>query len=256
MINSYVSVPRVADAVVSELEKIIIDGILKPGQQLPPERLLAEQFGVSRPSVREALKQLAARGLIRTRHGGGNFVTGQLESSLVAPWQDMLHNHPGLQADMLETRRMLEGEVAALAAERATEPDRRRLATLFEELEAAYGSGELTAQSKADAAFHSAVADAAHNALLVHLTDGLLAILRPHVHENIGRLLSLAKVSEALLEQHRAIWQAIERRDGVAARAAAVAHIDFITASLALQHQDAQRLDRSERRMQLSGDDR
>ena len=113
-------VPRISDAVASSLERRILEGSLKPGDRLPPERELAVELGVSRPSLREAIQKLASKGMVQSRQGGGTYVTDRLESSFFDPWQDMMGAHPNLREDMLEFRRMLEGQAAEWAAERAT----------------------------------------------------------------------------------------------------------------------------------------
>src|SRR5690554_293231 len=85
---------RLADTIVEQLETMILEGALKPGQRLPPERVLAEQFGVSRPSLREAVQRLAAKGLLTSRQGGGNFVTEHLGASFSDPLIRLLENRP------------------------------------------------------------------------------------------------------------------------------------------------------------------
>ncbi len=244
-----INVPRLADAIVLELEASILDGVYKPGDRLPPERKLAEAFGVSRPSVREAIKQLAARGLVESRQGGGTYVTDRLERSFSGPWEALLMGHTDLRDDVLEFRRMLEGEVAALAAVRATEADRERLASRLAELEETYVTGDLALQSKADVAFHGALADAAHNALLAHLTSSLLGMLHSNIHDNIANLFNVAPVASDLLAQHRAIWQAIDLRDPARARAAAETHLDFVANTLTALRAEARRQERASRRL-------
>ena len=122
-----VQVPRISDAVAASLERRILEGSLKSGDRLPPERELATDFGVSRPSLREAIQKLALKGMVQSRQGGGTYVTNALEATFFDPWQDMMGSHPNLREDMLEFRRMIEGQAAEWAAERATEADLTRL---------------------------------------------------------------------------------------------------------------------------------
>lgn len=118
---------RLADTIVEQLETMILEGTLQPGQRLPPERVLAEQFGVSRPSLREAIQKLAAKGLLHSRQGGGNFVTETLGASFSDPLIKLLETHPEAHRDLLEFRRTLEADCAFYAAQRATEVDRQYL---------------------------------------------------------------------------------------------------------------------------------
>ena len=131
-----VQVPRISDAVASTLERRILEGSLKPGDRLPPERELALEFGVSRPSLREAIQKLASKGMVQSRQGGGTYVTAVLEASFFDPWQEMMGSYPNLREDMLEFRRMIEGQAAEWAAERATDADLQRLDQAFQVLQA------------------------------------------------------------------------------------------------------------------------
>jgi GntR family transcriptional repressor for pyruvate dehydrogenase complex len=94
MPQNKVQVPRISDAVASSLERRILEGSLKPGDRLPPERELAIELGVSRPSLREAIQKLASKGMVQSRQGGGTYVTDRLESSFFDPWQDMMGRTP------------------------------------------------------------------------------------------------------------------------------------------------------------------
>src|SRR5690554_3134897 len=115
---------RLADTIVEQLETMILEGTLQPGQRLPPERVLAEPFGVSRPSLREAIQRLATKGLLISRQGGGNYVTETLGASFSDPLIKLLESHPEAHRDLLEFRRTLEADCAVYAAKRATEMDR------------------------------------------------------------------------------------------------------------------------------------
>ena len=94
-------VPRISDTIAATLEQRILEGSLKAGDRLPPERELAVELGVSRPSLREAIQKLASKGMLQSRQGGGTYVTAVLESSFSDPWQDMMGKHPNLREDML-----------------------------------------------------------------------------------------------------------------------------------------------------------
>ena len=149
-----VQVPRISDAVAASLEKRILEGSLKPGDRLPPERELATELGVSRPSLREAIQKLASKGMLQSRQGGGTYVTDRLESTFSDPWQAMMGSHPNLREDLLEFRRMLEGQAAEWAAERATEADLQRLEQAFAAMSEAFASDDLEKRSTSDIAFH------------------------------------------------------------------------------------------------------
>ncbi|MCK7515241.1 MAG: GntR family transcriptional regulator [Desulfobacterales bacterium] len=123
---------RLSDDIVERIETLILEGTPKPGEKLPAERALAEEFGVSRPSLREALQKLAVRGLLVSRQGGGTFISAEIGSSFRDPLLALLENNPEAQRDLLEFRHTLEGSCAYYAALRATEPDRERLTAAFD----------------------------------------------------------------------------------------------------------------------------
>ncbi len=245
-----VNVPKLSDAIVAQLESRILDGILKPGDRLPPERALAEEFGVSRPSLREAIQRLVSRGLLVSRQGGGTYVTDRLETAFSDPWEHLIDRHGELHGDLLEFRRVLEGTVASYAATRATDADLQRLAKCVEELETAYAGGDLVSQAQADVNFHVAVGEASHNVLFAHLTGSLLSMLHRHVKDNIANLFAVGEVSEVLLAQHLAIWEAIRTGNPEAARRASEEHLDFVATTLTTLERQLERRERALRRLE------
>lgn len=223
---------RIADAIARDLESRILEGSLRPGDRLPPERDLAAQLGVSRPPLREAIQKLVSKGLVVTRHGVGTIVTDRLEATFVDSWQEMLKAHPGLQSDMLEFRHILEGHAAFLAAERATDADIERLDTLFEALESTYESDDLKTNIDHDVAFHQAIAETTHNAMIGHLTASLLRVIHGHVSGNLVHLHARPQQWKKVRDQHRAIWESIRAHDAEAASRAARTHIEFVRTSM------------------------
>ena len=97
-------VPRISDVVAASLERRILEGSLKPGDRLPPERELAVELGVSRPSLREAIQKLVSKGMVQSRQGGGTFVTDRLESTFFDPWHEMMGTHPTLRCPLYTSR--------------------------------------------------------------------------------------------------------------------------------------------------------
>ncbi|NHC05744.1 GntR family transcriptional regulator [Azonexus fungiphilus] len=244
-----VQVPRISDAVASTLERRILEGSLKPGDRLPAERELAIELGVSRPSLREAIQKLASKGMLQSRQGGGTFVTAALEKSFFDPWQDMMGSYPNLREDMLEFRRMLEGQAAEWAAERATDADLQRLEQAYTALQASFGNDDTEKRSAADIAFHQAIGDASHNVLIGHLSAALLRLMHDNIRLNLGELKSVPAAGKLLMSQHAAIHAAIAERKPQAARAAAETHIDFVRETLAQTLRSVARRETAERRL-------
>jgi len=230
--NAKMTAPRLADVVAREIEQRVLEGRLKPGDRLPSERDLSVQLGVSRASLREAIHKLAARGLLESRQGGGTFVTDRLDASFGNPWEEILRDHPAVHEDMLEFRYMLEGRAAECAARRATVADRERVRQCLAQLEAAFAGDDLDAQVDTDLAFHQAIAEASHNVIVGHLTASLLRLMRDNLRRNLSELMQVPAAKEQLLDQHRAVWHAIEQGEAEQALEAAADHIGYVRQNL------------------------
>lgn len=242
---------RLADDIVAQLEAMILEGTFRIGERLPAERALAEQFGVSRPSLREAIQKLVAKGLLVSRHGGGTFVAETLGSTFSDPLLQLLENNEEAQRDLLEFRHTLEGSCAYYAALRATELDRQRLREAFEALQACYDrdSASRAEEGAADANFHLAIAEASHNAVLLHTMRGLFDLLKRNVVTNIGGMYALRdETRQMLMEQHRELYETIMARQAEKARQVIHRHIDYVQEVLAEGREEAQRLARAQRR--------
>jgi len=243
---------RLSDDIVEQLETMILEGTLQPGQRLPAERALAERFGVSRPSVREAVQKLAARGLLISRQGGGNYVSESLGSSFSDPLMGLLESRPEAQRDLLEFRHTLESDCAFYAARRATELDRQQLQAAFDELQACYareGKASRAEEGAADARFHLAIAQASHNLVLLHTIRGLFDLLKRSVVTNIGGMYALrSETRHTLVAQHQALFDAIMDRRAEDARRIAGEHIKFVQDVLDEREEEIRRLARAQRR--------
>ncbi|GLX13406.1 MULTISPECIES: GntR family transcriptional regulator [Pseudomonadaceae] len=246
---------RLSDDIVERLEAMILEGTLKAGERLPAERVLAEQFGVSRPSLREAIQKLATKGLLSSRQGGGTYVCENLGSTFSDPLMHLLESSADAQRDLLEFRHTLEGSCAYYAALRATDVDRRRLTEAFERLQDCYGrAGEVTRAEEgvADANFHLAIAEASHNAVLLHTIRGLFDLLKRNVVTNIGGMYALRGETRGMLNaQHRALYEAIMQGRAEDARALSNQHIDYVQEVLADVVQQEAREQRAQRRQGL-----
>lgn len=250
---------RLADTIVEQLETMILEGTLQPGQRLPPERVLAEQFGVSRPSLREAIQRLATKGLLISRQGGGNYVTETLGASFSDPLIKLLESHPEAHRDLLEFRRTLEADCAFYAAKRATEMDRDYLTQAWQALDACYrdGSGSnLEAEGAADARFHMAIAEASHNVVLMHTMRNLFSMLKNNIVTNIGGMYSReAKTRQGLIDQHSELYRAIIEGRADDARAIAGHHIEFVQQTISEHSENQRRRERSLRRERHNADE-
>ncbi|WP_150306150.1 FCD domain-containing protein [Pseudomonas saliphila] len=250
-----IKVRRLSDDIVAKLEGMILEGTLRAGERLPAERVLAEQFGVSRPSLREAIQKLAAKGLLVSRQGGGNYIAESLGSTFSDPLLPLLEDNPEAQRDLLEFRHTLEGACAYYAAQRATEPDRQRLTEAFEALQACYtgaGKASRAEEGAADARFHLAIAEASHNAVLLHTIRGLFDLLKRNVVTNIGGMYAQrTETRDMLMKQHNELYRAIMAGKPDAARELSDQHIHYVQEVLADVLDESQRVARAERRQKF-----
>ncbi|MEO0669760.1 MAG: FadR/GntR family transcriptional regulator [Pseudomonadota bacterium] len=219
----------VADLVVRQIEDMIVQGILAEGARLPSERDLAARLDISRPKVRDALKALEEMGLLTIRHGEGTFVAQLTGQAMQPALIDLYARHGRAFQDYLEYRRAQEGFAAALAATRATPTDRTVIARHLEALEQAEDDPD--ASREADVLFHSAIVQASHNTMLIHMMASIYDLTRRGVFYNRRYLRTLDGTGARLLQQHRDIAAAVLGGDPEAARTAAEAHLDFVELS-------------------------
>ena len=223
------------EAVMRRLEMAMLDGSFPANARLPSERALAEQYEVSRNTVREAISRLAARSLVRSRPGAGVFVSDQLRTGIASPWGQLIADHPAVREDILEFRRVLEGATAYFAALRGNEKDIQRIRGLMDELERARSTDDKVTESRADAKLHDAIALASHNSMFLHLHSSIMSMLREHITLNGTGLRELeASASTQLLLQHRNLCDAICEHRPEEARTAMQAHIDYVRSRMAL----------------------
>ena len=218
---------RLYEQIVDQVEERILSGELNPGDKLPPERELARQFGVSRTAVREAIKALSLKGLIAVYPGRGTFVIDST-SMAVRHSIDLLikvGRKDGLTA-LVEVREILEPEIAALAANRATE---EQIATMQETVIAMdKAMQDPNTFIEADLDFHLALAQATNNALIPALIDSLVDLLREHRM----RAASVEGGLERGQPFHKLIIDAIRRKDEDTARETMRAHLKQVREEL------------------------
>ena len=234
--TEYLSIPRViraADAIMDQVERLILEGKVRPGQKLSSERSLAEEFDVSRPTVREAIQKLEARGLVQRRHGGGTFVAEHVGSTFVDPMITMIQRSSDGTFDILELRFAIESVAAWLAADRATERARGNIQRRYHELQVAARSHDLDREAKADAEFHLAVAEASQNGVILHVMRSTFVLLEESIVRNLAELNLDRMKKQDLAIRREAIYRAIViDRDPVGARNAVRQHMLTVSESL------------------------
>lgn len=212
-------------AVVRRLQESIESGVYPVGGRLPSERELSEELGVSRPVVREAIIVLESRGLVQTRHGAGVFIQSQVPSAAITT----VDGDAG-PFEVIEARRLLEGEIAALAAALITERQITELQRLIDRI----GDTRLdeAAREKADRAFHIALARVTENDVLAGIVETLWDVrYQSALCEYFFRRARESGI-EPPVDEHQTVLDALKARDGEAARLAMREHLARVTENL------------------------
>jgi GntR family transcriptional repressor for pyruvate dehydrogenase complex len=211
---------RLYEQIVEQIEQSVRDGQLKPGDQLPAERELALQFGVSRTAVREAVKTLAEKGLVEAYSGRGTFITGNRQRGMRQSLDRLVDtSNPESSGYLVEVREIIEPEFSALAATRI---DEQHLALMREAIAVMDRSmDDPDAYIEADLDFHLALAEAVANPIILALLDSIVAVLR----EQRSSIFGVEGGAERGQFHHKRILDAIERRDPVMAREAMRSHL-------------------------------
>jgi GntR family transcriptional repressor for pyruvate dehydrogenase complex len=217
-----------SEKIIAQISDALVAGELKPGDRLPPERELAEQFGVSRTVIRDAVKTLAGRGILHVKHGAGIFVTTSEENAIgrLGALSDILPLQGVSLRDLFEIRKVLEAEGAEWAARRRNDHHLKRLRGILED---AYRNSEnLEVLSERDAQFHVAIAEASQNLVLVRVMLTLLDLLAQSRRESLS-IPGRAKLS---LKDHERIVGEIEAQRHEGARETMLEHLTSVESAV------------------------
>ncbi len=213
-----------AAQVATLISSQIFEGQLTPGRRLPPERELAAQFQVSRPTVREAVHVLEALGLLEIRQGDGTYVSRKPSALSPHILRHMLEKDDLLLLDMVELRKEFEVRNAELAAQHATEEEIRRLAEILDQIHGDVRAGR--DDSERDIDFHLAVAEASHNRMRFFITTSMLVAHADTLRAaRLRQIEGNARVLQDFLAEHRAVYLGIAARKPGQARRAMLRHL-------------------------------
>ncbi|WP_127484331.1 FadR/GntR family transcriptional regulator [Paenibacillus ehimensis] len=212
---------RVYEDVIEQIENIILEGNLAPGDVLPTERELAQAFGISRGTLREAFRILEREGLIETRPGGGRFLSKNLAKA--EDTKRILENiERATIIELLEAREIFETGIVELAAVRATEQDIAEIESALER----WGTIDSDSDDPVnpDQAFHLSIAKATHNVVLVNLIDLHMDLLQ----KTLTKTVDIPGRKSEVYKEHDAILQAIKEKDPAKAKAALLHHLQQV----------------------------
>jgi GntR family transcriptional repressor for pyruvate dehydrogenase complex len=240
---------KLSDVITERLESMIVDGTLTAGEKLLPERELAGKFNVSRPSLREAIQNLHAKGLIERKQGGGTFVSQHLNRRLSDPILALISKRPETQFDLLEFRHSLEGMAAFYAALRGQKEDHDALQEALEALQDTANKNDPDAEAAALGHFYFTMAKASQNKVLVQVMQAMRLMLEDNVKQNLEMLRSGADVEAELFEQRSDIVNAIRSGNPESARDASHHHLSFVEKTLLEINKNDAKVQRSLRRI-------
>jgi len=213
----------ITDDAIDAIKQMIVDGTLRPGDRLPREADLAERLGLSRSSLREAVRALSAMNVLTVRQGDGTYVTGLEPDLLLESMAFLVDLHRDTSVvHLLQIRRLLEPAAAAIAATAMSEEEVARLQSLLDSLPEQPDLDQLV---EADVAFHGAIAASTGNPILCSLLDTISTRSQRARH---WRGLTEAGAIGRTVTEHRRILAAIAARDADAARAWATVHIEGV----------------------------
>ncbi len=221
---------KIYEEIVEQVKQLIAEGVLAPGDKLVSEKELAEKLQVGRSAVREAFRALEALGILEVKPGEGAFIRRVEPQAFTEMLALALLMDKNTTKELMELRRILEVESAGLASLRHTPEDLARMEEALAEMEADIRAGNLG--EKADWKFHYAVAVATHNSLVVELMNTIAGTMQKVLRKARMELYRTPGTPQRLLNEHRAIYQAIrEGRDGDARRAM-FEHLDKVEKGL------------------------
>jgi DNA-binding FadR family transcriptional regulator len=217
---------RAFEQILHQVEQRIIDGTLQAGDRLPAERELASLFGVSRTSVREALRVLEMFGVLVAKRGSGPDAGSIVSDGARTGLQSALRMHIGLfripTGDVVDVRSTLEAEAARLAADRFDPEDLDRLRQIIAAMREADTEFQF---NELDTEFHVQLASVSHNALLPVLMEAIRGAIQHEMVKSFARLRDGKPVRDRLIAEHEGIVKTIERGDGDAAAQAIMDHV-------------------------------
>ena len=226
-----ISNKKVYEQVIEQIQKNIMDGTFKKGDQLPSERELSEKMGVSRTSIREALRVLETMGVIESKQGEGNFICSNIEKSLLQPLSMMFKLNNGTWSDIYELRSVLEIECARLTALRATDLDCRELVSLVKKMEKeTFGENRYEILVELDKKFHNLLSNMSKNYLIESLFITTSNLFEKFIEDARYKIILFdsEQANKSLLIQHKKICESIIKKNQDMAVEAMREHMEYV----------------------------
>lgn len=222
---------KVYEQVINQIKTMIQDGTLKRGDKLPSERDLVEQLGVSRASIREALRVLEIVGLVECKQGEGNFIRSTFQDSLFEPLSIMFMLNECKLEEIFDLRKVMEIETAALAAKEVTDNELREMGDLINEMKLSEDEDE---RVKLDRNFHYKIAQASRNFLIVSILNTVSTLMDSFIKDARRNIIN-NQHKDIIDEQHERVLNGLKNRNPGEAAEAMRIHMELINENLIKQ---------------------
>lgn len=224
-VEKYDNSKKTYEAIIDSIKTDIMSGKIKTGQKLPPERELAKKFNVSRTSIREALRTLEILGVIKSVQGSGNYITGDVEKSLIESMSMMFLLQQIDSLEFYQFREALELKAAMLAVQNIDDEKIMKLEKLVSEM--AQSEDEAT-RSALDKQLHDTIAAASNNSMIMQILDILSEVITQDIKQRRSEILSDPDNIKRLQKIHEEMVHGLKQRDSQATYAAFTKHFDLI----------------------------
>lgn len=224
-VEKYDNSKKTYEAIIDSIKTDIMKGKIKPGQKLAPERELAKKFNVSRTSIREALRTLEILGVIKSIQGSGNYITGDVEKSLIESMSMMFLLQQIDSLEFYQFREALELKAAMLAVQNIDDEKIMKLEKLVSEM--AQSEDEAT-RSALDKQLHDTIAAASNNSMIMQILDILSEVITQDIKQRRSEILSDPDNVKQLQKIHEEMVHGLKQRDSQATHAAFTKHFDLI----------------------------
>ncbi|WP_371188177.1 pyruvate dehydrogenase complex transcriptional repressor PdhR [Thalassotalea maritima] len=247
---------KLSDVITARLEEMILEGSFAAGQKLPAERELAAEFNVSRPSLREAIQNLEAKGLVTRRQGGGTFVSETLLSGMADPLFALMASKQESQFDLLEFRHGIEGMAAYYAAMRGTQADFQVIKEKYEaisvaQIENTSLSENFRAEAESVFEFYLSICQASHNAVILQLAKAMSSLLIDNIEKNLKVLAKRPEVPGRISQYRKKLLESIISGEPNKAWGASHKNLSYIEEVMLNLADENSRVTRSLRRLQM-----
>lgn len=218
---------KTSDRIIEHIQTQMAQGTLNAGDKLPSERKLAQQFNVSRATIREAIGLMDAKGMVKIRHGASTIILDIFNPKLIDPLQDLVKTNQALTADVIAVRHLLEVEATILAAQHATKPALQTIKLALTHL-LTCNKQDAETQVKADMDFHLAIAEASQNIVLAKMLRSMGNLVEHEMLKTVTAAMQKPSDQNKLNTQHQQIYQAIKTQNPQQAELAARTHLEFV----------------------------